>query len=178
MFLLSDEIQSKVVQLQNFSQLDISTLDISTQLRLWKETFIFRRQVLRDQSTSDIMKNFPAYSDAFLVFEEVKMLVNIDLSKEVRRQVSILLNKLVETPAFIADATITTRTCHHLVVVLNFKQERNENGNKILNEEEQNDTLMNNASQENVESSQSRLPLASMTNSTVALRQSKRTRRT
>ncbi|CAF1514497.1 unnamed protein product, partial [Didymodactylos carnosus] len=93
----SDEIQSKVVQLQNFSQ-----LDISTQLRLWKETFIFRRQVVRDESTSDITKNFPACSDAFLVFEEVKMLVNIDLSKEVRRQFPILLNKLVETPAFIA----------------------------------------------------------------------------
>jgi len=59
---LSDEIQSKVVQLQNFSQ-----LDIGTQLRLWKETFIFRRQVVRDQATSDIVKNFPAYSDTFLV---------------------------------------------------------------------------------------------------------------
>lgn len=59
---ISDEIQSKVKQLQNFSK-----LDVNTQLRLWKETFIFRRQVVRDQSTSDIMTNFPAYSDAFLV---------------------------------------------------------------------------------------------------------------
>lgn len=37
---------------------------------------------------------------------------------------------------------------------------------------------MNNALQENVESSQNRLPLVSMTNSTVALRQTKRKRRT
>lgn len=59
---LSDEIQSKVVQLQNFSQ-----LDTDTQLHLWKETFIFRRQVVRDQSTTDIMKNFPAYNNPFLV---------------------------------------------------------------------------------------------------------------
>ncbi|CAF1374408.1 unnamed protein product, partial [Adineta steineri] len=66
-----------VIQLQSFSQ-----LDINTQLCLWKETFIFRRQLVRDQSTSDVMKNFPAYSDAVLVFEEVKMLMNIDLSKE------------------------------------------------------------------------------------------------
>ncbi|CAF3367851.1 unnamed protein product [Rotaria sp. Silwood2] len=96
---ISDEIQSMVVQLQNFSQ-----LDVNTQLRLWKETFTFRRQVVRDQSTSDIMKNFPAYSDAFLVFEEVKMLMNVDLSKEVRRQIPILLDKLAETPVFIADS--------------------------------------------------------------------------
>ncbi|CAF4165901.1 unnamed protein product [Adineta steineri] len=96
---LSDEIQSKVIQLQSFSQ-----LDINTQLCLWKETFIFRRQLVRDQSTSDVMKNFPAYSDAVLVFEEVKMLMNIDLSKEVRRQVPVLLDKLVETHAFISDS--------------------------------------------------------------------------
>ncbi|CAF1286535.1 unnamed protein product [Rotaria sordida] len=96
---ISDEIQSKVVQLQNFSQ-----LDIITKLRLWKETFVFRRQVVRDHSTSDVMKNFSAYNDPFLVFEEVKMLVNIDLIKEVRRQIPILLDKLVETPAFIADS--------------------------------------------------------------------------
>jgi hypothetical protein len=53
------------------------------------------------------------------------------------------------------------------------KRKRKQN----FNEEEQDDTLMKNTPQENVESSQSRLPLASMTNSTVALRQSKRKRR-
>ncbi|CAF3345860.1 unnamed protein product [Rotaria sp. Silwood1] len=45
-----------------------------------------------------------------------------------------------------------------------------------LNEEEQDDTLMNNAPQDNIEFSQSRLPLTIMTNSTVALRQTKRKR--
>ncbi|CAF1279107.1 unnamed protein product [Rotaria sordida] len=46
-----------------------------------------------------------------------------------------------------------------------------------LNEEEQDDTLMNNAPQDNIEFSQSRLPLTIMTNSAVALRQTKRKRR-
>ena len=54
------------------------------------------------------------------------------------------------------------------------KRKRKQN----LNEEEQDDTLMNNAPQENVKSSQSRLPFANMTNSTVALRQTKSKRRT
>lgn len=49
---------------------------------------------------------------------------------------------------------------------------------QYLNEEEHDDTLMKNAPQETVESSLSRLPLASMTNSTVAIRQTKRKRRT
>ncbi|CAM4949821.1 unnamed protein product [Rotaria socialis] len=310
---LSDEIQTKVVQLQNFSE-----LEVSTQLRLWKETFIFRRQVVRDQSTSDIIKNFPAYSNPFLIFEEVKMLMNIDLSKEVRQQVPILLDKLVETPAFIADSSpirlikilcrkfgetvqhvfcenepptpyptlvsidgiihiyvdfhpivstsspddaleknidihrehlqlpsissysvsndtttltnesqsqsqivtnlldhsigkqnsfivnqITTPTTStdssHLSVGVAFDtNECNGNNENVspsdcnsqlqtrkkrkrkqnLNEEEQDDTSMKNAPQENVEYSLSRLPLASMTNSTVAIRQTKRKRRT
>ncbi|CAF3593369.1 unnamed protein product [Rotaria socialis] len=54
------------------------------------------------------------------------------------------------------------------------KRKRKQN----LNEEEQDDTSMKNAPQENVEYSLSRLPLASMTNSTVAIRQTKRKRRT
>lgn len=59
---ISDEIQSKIVQLY-----DVGQLDIDTKLRLWKETFVFRRQTVRDQSTGDIMKKFPAYNDTHLV---------------------------------------------------------------------------------------------------------------
>ncbi len=59
---VSNEIQSKVEQLR-----DLSQIDVNTQLRLWKETFGFRRQIVRDQLTTDIIKNFPAYSDPFLV---------------------------------------------------------------------------------------------------------------
>ncbi len=66
---LSDEIQSKVIQLQNFSQ-----LDISSQLSLWKETSVFRRQVVREQSTSDVMTTLPAYRDAFLVNQLLKII--------------------------------------------------------------------------------------------------------
>ncbi|CAF5178112.1 unnamed protein product, partial [Rotaria magnacalcarata] len=53
------------------------------------------------------------------------------------------------------------------------KRKRKQN----LNEEENDDILMKNAPQENVDSSLSRPPLASMTNSTVAIRQTKRKRR-
>ena len=59
---ISNEIQSNIEQLQNWSQ-----INADTQLRLWQETFLFRRKVVRDGSTNDIMKNFPAYSNAFLV---------------------------------------------------------------------------------------------------------------
>jgi hypothetical protein len=58
----SNEIQSKVEQLR-----DLSQIDLNIQLRLWKETIGFRRKIVRNQSTSDILKNFPAYGNPFLV---------------------------------------------------------------------------------------------------------------
>ena len=58
----SGEIQSKADQLRDDSQ-----LDIHTQICLWKETLHYRRQSIRDQSTSDILKNFPGYKNALLV---------------------------------------------------------------------------------------------------------------
>jgi hypothetical protein len=59
---ISNDIQSKVEQLR-----DLSQIDVGTQLRLWNETFGFRHQIVRDQSTNDILNNFPAYSNSFLV---------------------------------------------------------------------------------------------------------------
>ncbi|CAM4849426.1 unnamed protein product [Rotaria magnacalcarata] len=296
---LSDEIQSKVVPLQNFSQ-----LDVSTQLRLWKETFIFRRQIVRDQSTSDIMKNFPAYSNAFLLFEEepptpyptlvsiddvihiyvdfnpivstsspddalglliamysifelsfdkksrtirflycvlhgckqfistsIRVLIkdkNIDIHRERLQLPSIssysvsndttaltnesqsqsqiittLLDHSVDKHnSFVINQTTesTTSTDSSHSNVYSMTSDANEcNANNVnvspsdcnsqlqaekkrkrkqnLNEEENDDILMKNAPQENVDSSLSRPPLASMTNSTVAIRQTKRKRR-
>ncbi|CAF1689079.1 unnamed protein product, partial [Adineta ricciae] len=97
------EPPSSVAERDRHKQLcDFGRLDVDTKLRLWRETFGFRRETVRDQSTSDIMKKFLAYNEPHLVFEEIKMLVNLDLIKEVRRQVPILLDKLVETNSFIA----------------------------------------------------------------------------
>jgi hypothetical protein len=50
----SNEIQSKVEQLR-----DLSQIDLNIQLRLWKETIGFRRQIVRNQSTSDILTLYP-----------------------------------------------------------------------------------------------------------------------
>jgi hypothetical protein len=59
---VSDEVQLKADQLRDNPQ-----IDIHTQLRLWKETLHFRRQSIRDQSTTDILKDFPGYGNTLLV---------------------------------------------------------------------------------------------------------------
>jgi hypothetical protein len=59
---ISNDIQTKVNQLR-----DISQIDVHTQLKLWKETLHFRRQSIRNRSTADILKDFPGYSNSLLV---------------------------------------------------------------------------------------------------------------
>ncbi|CAF1538951.1 unnamed protein product [Adineta steineri] len=93
---LSNEIQTKSEQLR-----DTTDIDINTQLELWRETLPYRRKLVRDRSTVDILKDFPRYSNSVFVFEEAKMLTKIDLSAAIRRQVPILLDKIVKTPMFV-----------------------------------------------------------------------------
>lgn len=59
---ISNDIQLKVEELR-----DLSQLDVDTRLSLWKETFYFRRQSIRDRSTNDILSDFPGYGDSLLV---------------------------------------------------------------------------------------------------------------
>ncbi|CAF4202867.1 unnamed protein product, partial [Adineta steineri] len=93
---IANNIEEKIYQLQ-----DVSEIDAETRLKLWKETFSCRREYVRNQSTSDIVQKFPGYADSFLVFEEVKMLLQIDLAAAIRRQPSVILNKIVSSPVFI-----------------------------------------------------------------------------
>lgn len=56
------DLQAKINQLK-----DITQIDRETQLKLWKETLAFRRDFMRNHSTSEILVEFPGYSSAFLV---------------------------------------------------------------------------------------------------------------
>ncbi|CAF4167091.1 unnamed protein product, partial [Rotaria magnacalcarata] len=77
-------------------------MDINAQLNLWKETLFLRRKCIKDKSTADIMKDFPGYSNALLIFEEIKILKKVDLNAAIRRQIPILLDKVMDTPMFIS----------------------------------------------------------------------------
>lgn len=59
-----NDIQLKADQLR-----DTTTIDIHTQLHLWKETFYFRRQSIGDRSTADVLKDFPGYGNSLLVYQ-------------------------------------------------------------------------------------------------------------
>ncbi|CAF1460105.1 unnamed protein product, partial [Rotaria sordida] len=91
-------IQNKAKKLRDDPQLD---LDI--RLQLWEETLHVRRKAIRNQTMSEILEEFPGYKDSVLIFEEVKMIMGADLRVVVRRQIPILLEKIIVTPAFITD---------------------------------------------------------------------------
>ena len=56
------EMKKKAEKLRDFSQ-----VDINQHLDIWKDTLHIRRQYISQNSTSDIIINFPGYSSPFLV---------------------------------------------------------------------------------------------------------------
>ncbi|CAF1408207.1 unnamed protein product [Adineta steineri] len=82
---------------------DNSHIDRDSRLCLWKETLHIRRKLIRDLSTSTILEEFPGYKDSFLIFEEIRLTMEVDLRTVVRYQVPVLLEKLLSSPAFITD---------------------------------------------------------------------------
>ncbi|CAF1362987.1 unnamed protein product [Adineta steineri] len=100
-----DETTLYNMQLKAEQLRDISPIDINNQMMLWNETMQVRRQYIRENSTSDIVKEFPGYSNPTLIFEEIKMIMKVDLAAAVRRQVPILIEKVSKTFDFINDSS-------------------------------------------------------------------------
>ncbi|CAF3371162.1 unnamed protein product, partial [Rotaria socialis] len=90
------DIKTKANKLRDDPQID---LDI--RLQLWKETVHVRRKALRNQATSEILQEFPEYKDPVLIFEEVKMIMGVNLRAVVRCQIPVLLDKMIVAPVFI-----------------------------------------------------------------------------
>lgn len=77
------DVQEKIEKLQN-----ISEIDLNTQIKLWRETLHFRRQTIRDKTTSDILKEFPYYSNPVfvsLISSKYVFLPNKIIFKGIRR---------------------------------------------------------------------------------------------
>ncbi|CAF1141210.1 unnamed protein product [Adineta ricciae] len=96
---IANDIDTKVNQLH-----DVSQLDTEIKLNLWRQTFPYRREYIRNQTTAEIIQKFPGYSDSVLIFEEIKLLLQIDLAGAIRRQTQIILDKIVSSPAFVTDS--------------------------------------------------------------------------
>lgn len=62
-----DDDSFNKIKLKSQELRDNNQIDRDTQIRLWKETLHIRRKLIRDQSTSTILEEFPGYKDSFLV---------------------------------------------------------------------------------------------------------------
>ncbi|CAF3827820.1 unnamed protein product [Rotaria sp. Silwood1] len=68
---------------------------------LWKKTFGYRRLFISSHTTNEILEKFPGYSYPCLIFEEIKMIDNVDIEKNVNKILPRLFDKLPNNELFI-----------------------------------------------------------------------------
>ncbi|CAF4557677.1 unnamed protein product [Rotaria socialis] len=79
------------------------TIHSDTLNTLWKKTFGYRRLFIRSHTTNEILEKFPGYSYPCLMFEEVKMIENVDIENNVSKLLPRLFDKLPNNSLFIMD---------------------------------------------------------------------------
>ncbi|CAF4387973.1 unnamed protein product [Rotaria magnacalcarata] len=68
---------------------------------LWKKTFGYRRLFIRSHTTNEVLEKFPGYSYPCLMFEEIKMIENVDIENNVSELLPRLFDKLPNNSLFI-----------------------------------------------------------------------------
>ncbi|CAM4836680.1 unnamed protein product, partial [Rotaria magnacalcarata] len=79
------------------------TIHSDTLNTLWKKTFGYRRLFIRSHTTNEVLEKFPGYSYPCLMFEEVKMIENVDIENNVSKLLPRLFDKLPNNSLFIMD---------------------------------------------------------------------------
>ncbi|CAF1158403.1 unnamed protein product [Adineta steineri] len=72
-------------------------------ITLWKKTFGYRRSFIRSHTINEILEKFPGYSYTHFMFEEVKMIENIDIEQNVNEILPRLFDKLPNNSLFVMD---------------------------------------------------------------------------
>ncbi|CAF4061121.1 unnamed protein product, partial [Rotaria magnacalcarata] len=71
--------------------------------RLWFNTYEYRKDFIKENTTADIMKQFPAYTNPFTILADVKVLTGIDLSNSVKENIDSLASKINSDNKFLSD---------------------------------------------------------------------------
>ncbi|CAF1375267.1 unnamed protein product [Rotaria sordida] len=69
----------------------------------WRKTFTYRRLFTRNNSTKDVLLEYPSYSLPSLIFEEVRMTTDIDVEHNVELFLPALFEKVPDNSMFISD---------------------------------------------------------------------------
>ncbi|CAF4346441.1 unnamed protein product [Rotaria socialis] len=71
--------------------------------RLWFDTYEYRKDFIKENTTADIMKQFPAYTNPFTILADVKVLTGIDLGNSVTENIDSLASKINSDNKFLSD---------------------------------------------------------------------------
>ncbi|CAF1478932.1 unnamed protein product [Rotaria sordida] len=74
--------------------------------RLWLETFDYRQNFIKENTTADIMERFPVYSNPSMILTDVKLLTGVDLDHSVKEKMNLLSNKICSNDKFLTDDPI------------------------------------------------------------------------
>ncbi|CAF1375532.1 unnamed protein product [Adineta steineri] len=88
-------------------------------ITLWKKTFGYRRSFIRSHTINEILEKFPDYSDTHFMFEEVKMIENIDIELSVNEILPRLFDKLPNNSLFVMGTTSPTTALALLLSLYN-----------------------------------------------------------
>ncbi|CAF1416102.1 unnamed protein product, partial [Adineta steineri] len=87
-------------------------------ITLWKKTFGYRRSFVRSHTINEILDKFPGYSYTHFMFEEVKMIENIDIEQNVNEILPRLFDKLPNNSLFVIGETTSPTTALALLLSL------------------------------------------------------------
>ncbi|CAF2854914.1 unnamed protein product [Rotaria sp. Silwood2] len=70
---------------------------------LWIQTYAYRLEFVKNSTTQDIIKQFPAYSNPYRLFSDIKMLTGVDLQNSVQEKMEYLATKLCTNNQYPTD---------------------------------------------------------------------------
>ncbi|CAF0981472.1 unnamed protein product [Rotaria sordida] len=70
---------------------------------LWLETFDYRQNFIKQNITTDLMEQFPVYSNSSMILTDVKLLTGVNLDYSVKEKMNLLSNEICSNNKFLTD---------------------------------------------------------------------------
>ncbi|CAF4094521.1 unnamed protein product [Rotaria magnacalcarata] len=72
----------------------------------WKKTLLERRLYVQNHTTQEVLQEYPGYSNALLIFDEIQYLCNVDIEANLKSAVPKLLANMPDSLGFVNDLPV------------------------------------------------------------------------
>ncbi|CAF3338490.1 unnamed protein product [Rotaria sp. Silwood2] len=95
------QIEEKVETIK--TDLQNKSIDDPHIQRLWIETFDYRQNFIKQNTTVNIMGQFPVYSNPSMILADIELLSGVNLENSVKEKIQLLSNKICSGNKFLSD---------------------------------------------------------------------------